>query len=144
MQNNWINDAMFYHIYPLGFTGAPRYNEGEKTAGNRILKVLDWIPHLKELGINGIYFGPLFESVSHGYDTTDYYRIDSRLGTNEDFKQVVDALHAEGIHVILDGVFNHVGREFFAFQDVRKNLEHSEYCSWFCNLNFSCASRSKG
>lgn len=137
MQNNWINDAMFYHIYPLGFTGAPRYNEGEKTAGNRILKVLDWIPHLKELGINGIYFGPLFESVSHGYDTTDYYRIDSRLGTNEDFKQVVDALHAEGIHVILDGVFNHVGREFFAFQDVRKNLEHSEYCSWFCNLNFS-------
>ena len=79
-EKNWIREAMFYHIYPLGFTGAPLRNEGEATAGGRILEVLDWIEHFKELGINAIYFGPIFESVSHGYDTTDYYQTDSRLG----------------------------------------------------------------
>lgn len=136
-KKNWVNESIFYHIYPLGLTGAPRYNEGDKTAGNRILEILEWIPHLKNLGINAVYFGPVFESVSHGYDTCDYYKIDSRLGTNEDFKQVCSALHENGIKVVLDGVFNHVGRGFFAFLDLQKNLEHSEYKDWFCNLNFS-------
>ena len=134
---NWIREAMFYHIYPLGFTGAPLRNEGEATAGGRILEVLDWIEHFKELGINAIYFGPIFESVSHGYDTTDYYQTDSRLGSKEDFKKVFTALHENGIRVIVDGVFNHVGRKFFAFLDVQKNLEQSDYKDWFCNLNFS-------
>lgn len=136
-EKNWIREAMFYHIYPLGFTGAPLQNEGEATAGGRILEVLDWIVHFKELGINAIYFGPIFESVSHGYDTTDYYQTDSRLGSKEDFKKVFTALHENGIRVIVDGVFNHVGRKFFAFLDVQKNLEQSDYKDWFCNLNFS-------
>ena len=136
-EKNWIREAMFYHIYPLGFTGAPLRNEGEATAGGRILEVLDWIEHFKELGINAIYFGPIFESVSHGYDTTDYYQTDSRLGSKEDFKKVFTALHENGIRVIVDGVFNHVGRKFFAFLDVQKNLEQSDYKDWFCNLNFS-------
>lgn len=136
-EKSWIREAVFYHIYPLGFTGAPRYNEGEKTSGERILEVLDWIPHLKELGINAVYFGPVFESVSHGYDTTDYYKTDTRLGTRESFRKVFLALHENGIRVVLDGVFNHVGRGFFAFEDVQKNREHSEYKDWFCNLNFS-------
>ena len=136
-EKNWIREAMFYHIYPLGFTGAPLQNEGEATAGGRILEVLDWIEHFKELGINAIYFGPIFESVSHGYDTTDYYQTDSRLGSKEDFKKVFTALHENGIRVIVDGVFNHVGRKFFAFLDVQKNLEQSDYKDWFCNLNFS-------
>lgn len=139
-KKNWINEAIFYHIYPLGFTGSPRYNEGEKTAGSRILEVLEWIPHLKELGINAVYFGPVFESGSHGYDTSDYYQTDTRLGTKEDFKQVFSELHKNGIKVVLDGVFNHVGRGFFAFKDLQKNLENSEYKDWFCNLNFSWTS----
>lgn len=136
MSDNWITDAMFYHIYPIGFTGAPKKNKGEETAGHRILDMIEWIPHFKEIGVNSIYLGPIFESGSHGYDTTDYYKIDSRLGTNEDFKRVMEELHSNGFHVILDGVFNHVGRDFFAFKEVQKNLRNSEYCDWFCNLNF--------
>ena len=137
MNINWINEAVFYHIYPLGFCDAPKYNEGEKTAGSRILKVLDWIPHLLNMGVNTIYFGPVFQSIAHGYDTSNYYETDSRLGTKEDFKKVFDALHKNGIRVILDGVFNHVGRGFWAFNDVQHKLTGSEYKDWFHNLNFS-------
>ena len=71
-----------------------------------ILKVKEWIPYMKKLGINAIYFSPVFESDTHGYNTRDYTKIDCRLGTNEDFKQVCDALHEAGIKVVLDGVFN--------------------------------------
>lgn len=137
VDKEWIDNAIFYHIYPLGFTGAPQHNEGQATEGHRILEVLDWIPHLKSLGINAVYFGPVFESGSHGYDTWDYYKTDSRLGNKEDFQRVFGALHENGIRVILDGVFNHVGRGFFAFKDVQEHLESSAYKDWFCNLNFS-------
>lgn len=137
MNINWVNEAIFYHIYPLGFCGAPKYNEGEKTSASRILKVLEWIPHLKDLGVNAIYFGPIFESVGHGYDTSNYYLTDSRLGTKEDFKKVFDALHENEIKVVLDGVFNHVGRGFWAFNDVQHKLWDSEYKDWFSGLNFS-------
>ena len=137
MNINWVNEAIFYHIYPLGFCGAPKYNEGKKTSASRILKVLEWIPHLKDLGVNAIYFGPIFESVGHGYDTSNYYLTDSRLGTKEDFKKVFDALHENEIKVVLDGVFNHVGRGFWAFNDVQHKLWDSEYKDWFSGLNFS-------
>ena len=137
MNINWVNDAVFYHIYPLGFCGAPKYNEGEKTAENRIEKVLEWIPHLKDLGVNAIYFGPIFESIGHGYDTSNYYLTDSRLGSKDDFKKVFDALHENGIKVVLDGVFNHVGRGFWAFNDVQHKLLDSAYKDWFSGLNFS-------
>ncbi len=130
----WAYESVFYQIYPLGFCGAPYENDGNPE--HRILKVLDWIPHMKKLGINAIYFSPLFESDTHGYNTRDYTRIDTRLGTNEDFKKVCDALHAEGIRIILDGVFNHVGRGFWAFQDVLKNRENSPYRWWFHNISF--------
>lgn len=90
---------------------------------SRILKVIDWIPHMKKMGINAIYFSPVFESDTHGYNTRDYTKIDCRLGTNKDFAKVCKALHKEGIKVVLDGVFNHVGRGFWAFQDVLKNRE---------------------
>ena len=129
----WAYESVFYQIYPLGFCGAPFENDGE--LNRRILKVEEWIPHIKELGCNAIYFSPLFESDTHGYNTRDYQKLDCRLGTNEDFKQVVDKLHAEGIKVVLDGVFNHVGRGFFGFQDVLKNREASEYRDWF-HINF--------
>ena len=125
----WYEEAVFYQIYPLGFCGAPFENDGKPE--KRILKVLDWIPHLKKLGINAIYFSPVFESDTHGYNTRDYGLIDIRLGTNDDFKKVVDALHKENIRVVLDGVFNHVGRGFWAFKDVQEKRWDSPYKDWF-------------
>ena len=130
----WAYESVFYQIYPLGFCGAPFENDGK--IEHRILKVEEWIPHIKELGCNAIYFSPLFESDTHGYNTRDYQKLDCRLGTNEDFKQVVDKLHKEGIKVVLDGVFNHVGRGFFGFEDVLNKREASEYKEWF-HINFS-------
>ena len=113
----------------MGFCGAPFENDGKQES--RILKVIDWIPHIEKLGANAIYFSPVFESDTHGYNTRDYTKIDCRLGTNEDFKLVCDKLHAAGIKVVLDGVFNHVGRGFWAFQDVLANREGSRYRDWF-------------
>lgn len=129
----WSYESVFYQIYPLGFCGAPFENDG--VPAHRILKVNDWIPHIKKLGANAIYFSPVFESDTHGYNTRDYRLIDTRLGTNEDFKQVCKNLHDEGIRVVLDGVFNHVGRGFFAFQDVLEKRWDSPYKDWF-SLNF--------
>lgn len=125
----WAYESVFYQIYPLGFCGAPLENDGVETA--RIRKVVDWIPHMKALGINALYFSPVFESDTHGYNTRDDQKIDVRLGNNEDFKEVCNALHEAGIKVVLDGVFNHAGRGFFAFLDVLKNREQSKYLSWF-------------
>ncbi len=125
----WAYESVFYQIYPLGFCGAPFENDGVEQP--RILKVLDWIPHMKKLGINAVYFSPVFESDTHGYNTRDYKKIDCRLGTNDDFKKVCDALHENEIKVVLDRVFNHVGRGFYQFQDVVKNRENSPYLNWF-------------
>ena len=130
----WAYESVFYQIYPLGFCGAPFENDGVLTT--RISKVIDWIPHMKKLGVNAIYFSPVFDSDTHGYNTRDYTKIDPRLGTNEDFAAVCDALHKEGIKVVLDGVFNHVGRGFWAFQDVLKNREGSRYKDWFARIDF--------
>lgn len=133
---NWIDSAVFYHIYPMGFCGAADRNEGEATAGHGILKLLDWIPHLKAIGINAVYFSPIFQSLTHGYDTSDYFDTDSRLGTKEEFKQVFAKLRENHIHIVLDGVFNHVGRGFWAFKDVQEKLWDSPYKDWFSGLNF--------
>ena len=131
----WYDEAVFYHIYPLGMTGAPRYNEyGEPV--ERLNKLLPWISHIKNIGCNAIYIGPLFESVGHGYETTDYRKLDSRLGTNETLKNFVKECHAQGVKVIFDGVFNHTGRDFFAFKDLKENRENSRYKDWYCNVNF--------
>lgn len=125
----WAYESVFYQIYPLGFCGAPFENDG--VTKSRILKVIDWIPHIKRLGMNAVYFSPVFESDTHGYNTRDYRRIDCRLGTNEEFKKVCADLHEKGIRIVLDGVFNHVGRGFYQFQDVIKNREKSPYLHWF-------------
>lgn len=127
----WYENAVFYHIYPIGYFGCPRQNDFQSEPTHKILKLIDDIPHIKELGCNAIYFGPVFESSAHGYDTADYTKIDRRLGTNEDFKKVCDALHENGIKVVLDGVFNHVGREFGAFRDVREHKLGSYKKDWF-------------
>ena len=118
-----------YHIYPLGFCGAPRENDGIVT--DRIKKTAEWAPYIASLGAGGVYLGPVFESGTHGYDTTDYRKIDTRLGTNEDFAHVCRTLHENGLGIILDGVFNHVGRDFFAFRDVREKKWDSPYKDWF-------------
>ena len=125
----WAYESVFYQIYPLGFCGAPFENDGVEIA--RIEKVKEWIPHIQKVGANAIYFSPIFESDTHGYNTRDYRRIDCRLGSNEDFKEVCRALHGADIKVVLDGVFNHAGRGFFAFQDVLQKRESSAYTNWF-------------
>ena len=130
----WIKDSIIYHIYPMGFCGAPKVNDGKLV--NRIKKIVDWIPHMKSMHVNAVYLGPVFKSSTHGYDTKDYLDIDNRLGTKDDFKFVCDELHKNNIKIILDGVFNHVGREFWAFEDVKKNKDKSPYVNWFQNINF--------
>ena len=129
----WAENSVFYQIYPLGITGAPRDNDGVTV--NRLGKIAEWLPHIKKLGADAIYFSPVFESDTHGYDTRDYRKIDCRLGTNADFRALVSACHAEGIKVVIDGVFNHVGRNFFAFRDVREKRWESPYRDWF-HINF--------
>lgn len=125
----WAENSVFYQFYPLGLCGAPKENDG--VAVPRINKVKEWIPHLQKLGIDAVYFSPVFESDRHGYDTRDYRKIDCRLGTNEDFSGVCRALKESGIRIIIDGVFNHVGRGFWAFQDVLKHGQTSPYKDWF-------------
>lgn len=136
----WAYESVFYQIFPIGMLGAPRENDDIKAefkVTNRLAKIdEDWISHFKKLGINAIYFSPVFESDSHGYNTRDYRLIDRRLGTNKDFKDLVKSLHDNGIKVVIDGVFNHVGRGFFAFQDLLKQRENSRYKDWF-NINFN-------
>ena len=122
----WYDEAVFYHIYPLGLTGAPAQNDYGEPA-RRLNGLIPWIGHIKSIGCTGLYIGPLFESVGHGYETTDYRKLDSRLGTNEDLKAFVAQCHQAGIRVILDAVFNHTGRDFFAFRDLKANREASPY-----------------
>ncbi len=129
----WFEESVIYQIYPFGFCGAPKVNDGKLV--NRISRVAEIIPHLLRLNVNAVYFCPVFESSAHGYDTKDFSKIDVRLGSNSDFKAVCDELHKNGIKIILDGVFNHVGREFFAFRDVLENRYNSIYKDWFY-INF--------
>lgn len=129
----WFDESVIYQIYPLGLCGAPAVNDNNLQ--HRILKIADLVPHIKKLNVSAVYFCPLFESSSHGYDTVDFLKIDSRLGTNEDFKMICDMFHKEGIKILLDGVFNHVGRDFFAFKDLRDNKWNSKYKDWFI-VNF--------
>lgn len=135
--NSWIKESIFYHIYPLGFCGAPQNNDLTSKPIPRLDKIQKWIPHLKALGINALYLGPVFESTSHGYDTIDYFKVDRRLGTNDLLKDISDTLHKNGIKLILDGVFNHVGRDFPKFNDLVLNKQNSNYSSWFSGVNFN-------
>lgn len=125
----WAYETIFYQIYPIGFCGAPTSNDGNTVP--RIRKIIDWIPYLHSLDIGALLLNPIFDSDQHGYDTRDFTKIDCRLGTNQDFKDVCTALHEKNIRIVLDGVFHHVGRGFWAFQDVLKNKWNSEYKDWF-------------
>ena len=127
---DWAKKAIIYHIYPLGFFDAPKYQNQENTIVNRLENLRNYYNHFQELGVTAIQFGPLFESNSHGYDTIDFLKIDRRLGSNDLFKELVSELHELDIRVIIDGVFNHVGRDFFTFRDIQQNGMSSIYLKW--------------
>jgi len=133
---SWYNESIFYHIYPLGLSGAPLTND-YNTITHRLIDLFPWIDHVSKLNLNAIYIGPLFESSGHGYETTDYKKLDSRLGTNDDLKEFVKRCHDLNIKVIFDGVFNHTGRDFFAFKDLKENKQNSRYINWYLDVNFN-------
>jgi len=130
-KQKWYEQATFYHIYPLGFCG-DQIGKQESP----IKKITQHLEYIHQLGFTGIYLGPLFESISHGYDTTDYFKVDGRLGNNNDLLELVQKAHDLDMRVILDGVFNHVGRNFFAFRDILEKRQDSQYLEWFTELNF--------
>ena len=101
---HWAHDAIFYHIYPLGFCGAPTRNDFSGPLVSRLDKIRTWIPHLRKLGVNALYLGPVFESTAHGYDTANYYEIDRRLGNRQTLAELSAQLHSNNIRLILDGV----------------------------------------
>ena len=125
----WAYNSIFYQISPIGFCRAPVHNDGVGVP--RIRTLLDWSEYLQTLGVDSILLNPIFESDNHGYDTRDFKTIDCRLGTNEDFKEVCEDLHKHNVKIVLDGVFNHVGRGFWAFKDVQEKKWDSPYKDWF-------------
>lgn len=139
----WFEEGLMYQIYPLGtpgaggggfFGGVPATNDLTSPPENKLLLLRQWYSHLVKLGVSSIYFSPLFESETHGYDTVDYFMIDRRVGDLESFRTIVEELHELGIKVILDGVFNHTGRHFFAFQEIIKagaNWADCPYKDWY-------------
>ncbi len=129
----WFDQAVIYQIYPLGLCGAPAENDGVNSP--RILRLLDWVEHIKQTGADTVLLNPVFDSDRHGYDTRDYFHTDPRLGSDGDLAQVCKAFHDAGLRVMLDGVFNHVGRGFWAFKDVQEKKWDSSYKDWF-HINF--------
>lgn len=136
MPPTWATDAFFYHVYPLGQCNAEPRNDFRSPPTARLDQLRGWIGHLRWLGANAVYLGPVFESTAHGYDTADYFHVDRRLGTADTLAGLSAALHAAGIHVVLDGVFHHVGRDFWAFRDLQQNGERSPYREWFAGVDF--------
>jgi cyclomaltodextrinase / maltogenic alpha-amylase / neopullulanase len=114
MEPDWVQHAIWWHLHPLSFVGAESDSAGVEPA-HRFGRIVDWFDYAVELGVSGIALGPVFASRTHGYDTTDHFRIDPRLGDDTDFRVLLAAAHDRGLRVLLDGVFNHVGREFPAF-----------------------------
>ena len=136
MTHLWADNAIFYHIYPLGLCGAPDSNDFSQAVEHRLEKLHKWLDHIQSLGANALYLGPLFQSSSHGYDTADYYQVDRRLGNNDTLARFAEVVHQRGMHLVLDAVFNHVGRDFWAFKDILMHGESSAYRDWFQNLRF--------
>ncbi len=141
---DWVRDAVFYQIFPDRFASSPAVEkpanlepwESSPTArgfkGGDLLGVKEHLDYLEALGITAIYFNPIFQSAAnHRYHTYDYYQIDPLLGGNAAFRELLDAAHSRGIHVMLDGVFNHASRGFFQFNHIMENGPSSPYLEWF-------------
>ncbi|MDR1739853.1 MAG: cyclomaltodextrinase [Bacteroidales bacterium] len=133
MKHQWYEDAIVYHLYALSLTEAPFIND-YSVLNRKCGEIEKWIPHIKGMGFNTVLFSPVLKSRSHGYDVTDYFEIDNRLGTNEDFQALVKKFHENGIRVMLDCVFNHSGRDFFAFRELQNN--NRDFSDWFSDVDF--------
>ncbi|WP_104116132.1 alpha-amylase family glycosyl hydrolase [Arthrobacter sp. B1805] len=127
----WVQHAIWWQVYPLGFVGAEKAATPHPADTHRLLDLVPWLDYAVGLGASGIALGPVFASETHGYDTTDYFRIDSRLGTSEDFDTLVSEAHQRGLRVLLDGVFNHTGRSFGPFREVLEQGPAAASASWF-------------
>jgi cyclomaltodextrinase len=134
--NQWAKDAVFYHIYPLGCLGAPERNPFDGASVDRLSGLHAWIDYLADLGIDAVYLGPVFESSAHGYDTVDYFQVDRRLGDNAHLATLSRQLRRRGMRLVLDGVFHHTGRDFWAFRDVLERGRASPYGDWY-DLDFT-------
>lgn len=127
---SWVRHAIFWHVYPLGFVGAFPAEHPPGPEEHRLGRLVEWLDHAVELGASGIALGPIFASRTHGYDTTDHYRIDPRLGDDGDFDRLVGEAHKRGLRVLLDGVFNHVGTDFERYRQVVDGADRNA-SSWF-------------
>ena len=136
MKNFLFSEKVIYQIYPLGLFNCPKNNDFSCPAGTGFQKLEADLPRLRSLGVNCLYIGPVCESTRHGYDTLDYYHVDRRIGNNEMFATFCQRAHDQGFSVILDAVFNHTGRDFFAFKDLLQNGASSRYKDWYLNLHF--------
>ena len=119
----WPEHVIWWHVYPLGFVGAPIREDVDPDAApeHRLDRLEPWLDHVISLGLNGLLLGPVFAAETHGYDTVDHFRIDPRLGDDEDFARLVGAARERGIRILLDGVFNHVGRGHAAFRELTED-----------------------
>lgn len=152
----WVKDAIFYQIFPERFANGDKSNDppGVEAWGGRpqsknyfggdLQGIIDNLDYISFLGVNCLYLNPIFWSTSnHKYHAKDYLTIDPHFGDEKVFKQLVDACHARGIRIILDGVFNHTGVDFFAFEDIKKNGQKSRYVDWYNIYSFPVASPRK-
>ncbi|MFW7414437.1 alpha-amylase family glycosyl hydrolase [Demequina sp. SO4-18] len=128
---DWAEHAIWWQVFPLGFTGAETSATAEPAEPHRLLDLIPWLDYVVELGASGLALGPIFASETHGYDTTDYFAIDPRLGTDEDFDALVTEAHGRGLRILLDGVFNHVGRSFGPFQEALAQGPAADAGAWF-------------
>lgn len=153
----WVPDAIFYQIFPDRFANGDLTNDPANVQpwgspptpwgfqGGDLRGVIQQFDYLLDLGVNALYFNPIFLSpANHRYSTTDYFQIDPRLGTLSDFRALLNLAHDNSVRVILDGVFNHCGRSFFAFADVLENQEHSAYAGWYHLRSFPVEAYSPG
>ncbi|MDR1513571.1 MAG: alpha-amylase family protein [Propionibacteriaceae bacterium] len=124
----WIDHTIWWHVYPLGFSGAVPARD---RPGRGLRSLVDWLGYARDLGANGLALGPIFASASHGYDTLDHFKIDPRLGTLDDFDALVTACQETGFHLMLDGVFNHVGRDHPWFQRALREGPNGELADFF-------------
>lgn len=146
---DWVHDAVVYNIFPDSFATSNKHISGKPTAlehngqtvkgklGGTLRGVAENVDYLKDLGINCVYLNPIFAAGEyHKYDLLDYFHVDPCFGGDGAFRELVDTLHKNGIRILIDGVFNHCGWYFFAFDDVVRNQENSKYRDWFYHLEF--------
>lgn len=128
---HWAQSAVFYHLYPLGLCGCPRVNNLQAAPVDRLDRLAPWLDQARALGATALYLGPVLESSAHGYDVADYFQVDRRLGDNAAMARLAAETRARGLRLVLEGVFHHVGRDFWAFRDVLAQGRASRFCDWF-------------